>query len=273
MEGWSRSFRRHEESKCHKEAYEMIVTIPKTVGNIGDMLSSIHRQTLQENSRVLLKILEIVRYLGRQGIAFRGHDDLESNFIQLFKLLGKDDPKLNAWFQQKGDRYLSPTIQNEMLQLMSVTIQREISSDIHTASHFTIMADECTDSANNEQLVICFRWVDHRLEVHEDFVGLYSIPNISADTIFSVINDCLMRMNLQWNRCRGQCYDGAANMAGVRNGVATRVLNVEPKALYTHCYGHSLSLAMCDTLKHSKIARDALDTTFEISKLIKFSPK
>ena len=267
------SFRRHEESKCHKEAYEMIVTIPKTVGNIGDMLSSIHRQTLQENSRVLLKILEIVRYLGRQGIAFRGHDDLESNFIQLFKLLGKDDPELNAWFQQKGDRYLSPTIQNEMLQLMSVTIQREISSDIHTASHFTIMADECTDSANNEQLVICFRWVDHRLEVHEDFVGLYSIPNISADTIFSVINDCLMRMNLQWNRCRGQCYDGAANMAGVRNGVATRVLNVEPKALYTHCYGHSLSLAMCDTLKHSKIARDALDTTFEISKLIKFSPK
>ncbi len=27
------SFRRHEESKCHKEAHEMIVTIPKTVGN------------------------------------------------------------------------------------------------------------------------------------------------------------------------------------------------------------------------------------------------
>ena len=135
------------------------------------------------------------------------------------------------------------------------------------------MADECTDSANNEQLVICFRWVDHKLEVHEDFVGLYSIPNVSASTIFSVINDCLMRMNLQWNRCRGQCYDGAANMAGVRNGVATRVLRVEPRALYTHCYGHSLSLSMCDTMKHSKIARDALDTTFEISKLIKFSPK
>ncbi len=214
----------------------------------------------------------MVRYLGRQGIAFRGHDELESNFIQLFKLLGKDDPKLNVWFQHKGDRYLSPTIQNEMLQLMSVTIQREISSDIHAATHFTIMADECTDSANNEQLVICFRWMDHKLDVHEDFIGLYSIPDISASTIFSVINDCLMRMNLQWNRCRGQYYDGAANMSGVRNGVATRVLSFEPKALSTHCYGHSLSLSMCDTMKNSKIARDALDTTFEISKLIK-SPK
>ncbi len=60
----------------------MIVTIPKTVGNIGGMLSNIHSQTQQENRRV---ILEMVRYLGRQGITFRGHDELESNFIQLFK--------------------------------------------------------------------------------------------------------------------------------------------------------------------------------------------
>ncbi len=134
--------------------------------------------------------------------------------VILFNCLsfGKDDPKLNVCFQHKGDRYLSPTIQNEMLQLMSVTIQREISSDIHAATHFTIMADACTDSANNEQLVICFRWMDHKLEVQEDFIGLYSIPDISASTIFSVINDCLMRMNLQWNRCRGQRYDGAANV-------------------------------------------------------------
>ena len=37
--------------------------------------------------------------------------------------------------------------------------------------------------------------------------------------------------------------------------------------------GHSLNLAMCDTIKKCKIARDALDTAYEISKLIKFSPK
>ena len=90
--------------KCHKEAHEMIIIIPKTVGNIGVKLSSIHSQIQQENRRILLKISEMVRYLGRLGIAFRGHDDLESNFIQLLKLLGKDDPKLNMWFQQKGDR-------------------------------------------------------------------------------------------------------------------------------------------------------------------------
>ena len=57
-------------------------------------------------------------------------------------------------------------------------------SDIHVSTYFTIMADECTDSANKEQFVICLRWVDHKLEVHEDFIGLYNIPGISAKTIF-----------------------------------------------------------------------------------------
>ncbi len=62
-------------------------------------------------------------------------------------------------------------------------------------------------------------------------------------------------------------------MTGMRNGVATKILQLESRALFTHCYGHSLNLAVCDTIKNSKVARDALDTSFEITKLIKFSPK
>ena len=107
-----------------------------------------------------------------------------------------------------------------MLQLMSLTILRAIAMNIHSADMFTIMADECTDMSNCEQLAICFRWVDTDLEVHEMFVGLYQIDGISANTIVETLKDCLVRMNLQWNRCRGQCFDGAANMAGCKNGVA-----------------------------------------------------
>ena len=43
--------------------------------------------------------------------------------------------------------------------------------------------------------------------------------------------------------------------------------------MYTHCYGHALNLACGDTIKQSKVMRDALDTTHEITKLIKKSPK
>ena len=62
-------------------------------------------------------------------------------------------------------------------------------------------------------------------------------------------------------------------MAGHKKSVATQILSVEPRALYTHCDGHSLNLAMYDTIKNCKLTRDAMDITNEVSKLVKFSPK
>ena len=61
-------------------------------------------------------------------------------------------------------------------------------------------------------------------------------------------------------------------MCGARNGVATKLLQEESHALYTHCYAQALNLAVADTIK-SKLCIDALDTAFEVTCLIKFSPK
>ena len=60
--------------------------------------------------------------------------------------------------------------------------------------------------------------------------------------------------------------------AGVRNGVSAQTLKEEPSAVYTHCYGQSLNLACCDTIKKCKIIKDALEITQEIAKLVKRSP-
>lgn len=80
-------------------------------------------------------------------------------------------------------------------------------------------------------------------------------------------------MNVKLSECRGQCYDGASNMSGIRNGVSSQIIAEEKRAVYTHCYGHALNLAVGDTIKQSRVCREALETAFEISKLIKFSPK
>ena len=62
-------------------------------------------------------------------------------------------------------------------------------------------------------------------------------------------------------------------MSGTKSGVAARLLEEEPRAVYTHCYGHALSLACSDSIKQCKIMKDALDVTHEISKLVKKSPR
>ena len=250
-----------------------MVISPKATQNIADSLSAEFAREKVKNRQMLFKIVEVIQFLGRQGIPLRGHDAAESNFIQLLQLRGKDDPRIYEWTKKKASKHTSPIIQNELLLLMSLHIVRGIADDIQGAKFFTIMIDECTDISNHEQLVLCFRWVDDNLEVHEDFIGLYHIPNTCSETLVATVKDCLIRMNLTLNRCRGQCYDGASAMAGSKSDVATQILSEEPRALFTHCYGHSLNLAVCDSIKQCKIIQDALDVTHEITKLIKFSPK
>ena len=79
-------------------------------------------------------------------------------------------------------------------------------------------------------------------------------------------------MGLSVQNCRGQCYDGANNMVSCKSGVATQIQKKEPRAILTHCYGHSLQLAVGDMVREVRNLRDALDTASEISKLLKYSP-
>ena len=61
-------------------------------------------------------------------------------------------------------------------------------------------------------------------------------------------------------------------MIGSRTGATKRIADEEPRAVFTHCYRHSLNLTASDTEK-SKLMKDALDTTHEMTKLITFSPQ
>jgi len=160
-----------------------------------------------------------------------------------------------------------------MLQIMALRILRDVAKDIHNSVYYTVMADETTNQSNKEQVVFVIRHVSENLVPHEEFIGLYKVPTIDANTLTKTIEDCLVRMNLSLNKCRNQCYDGASNKSGSKKGVATQIADKEPRAIYTHCYGHALNLAVGDTVRQSKTMRDALDTTHEISKLLKLSPK
>ena len=62
-------------------------------------------------------------------------------------------------------------------------------------------------------------------------------------------------------------------MIGHRNGVVVQIKEEEKRALYAHCYAHSLNLAIGDTMKNSALLKHTIDNTFELTKLVKKSPK
>ena len=104
---------------------------------------------------------------------------------------------------------------------------------------------------------------------HEDFVGLHNVDDITAATIVHVITDTVCRMNFSLSMCRAQYYYGASDM----KRVASDIQKLEPRALYLHCYGHSLNFALFDTLRSIKCMCDALDIALKICKLLKYSPR
>ena len=141
---------------------------------------------------------------------------------------------------------------------MTLSILRDIASNIHKGVFYTIMADEVTDSSNQEQFVLCLRWVDVDLNPHEEFIGLHVVSNICADTLVACIRDVLIRINLTLKNCRDQCFDGASNTSGATYGVATQIKAKEPRAIFSHYYGHSLQLAVGDMIKEVKNLKDAI---------------
>ena len=116
--------------------------------------------------------------------------------------------------------------------------------------------------------------MDEDLHSHDDFIGLYEMEKMDVTTMVSVLKDVLLRLGLDKAKLRGQCYDGCSTMMGKKKGIATLIKrDVQALALFTHCYAHSLNLACRDWIKNSTVVSNSMDMSYEITKLVKFSPK
>ena len=64
------------------------------------------------------------------------------------------------------------------------------------------------------------RYVMDVFDVCEDLIGLYKVPSTDAVTLVATAKEALKDVDLPISKLRGQCYDGAAAMRGIRSGVA-----------------------------------------------------
>ena len=81
--------------------------------------------------KMLSVIINTIRFLGRQGLALRGHQKtctsnptesgkLDSKFVQLLRLRAEDNEGLHKFLNKKQDKFTSPDIQNQILEIMHV---------------------------------------------------------------------------------------------------------------------------------------------------------
>ena len=268
-----KKFREHESSNLHKES-AMKLAARRGVG-IDAQLSSQLRSQQAHHRTMLMRLLESIQFLARQGLPLRGHKedvaDLRGNLYQLLLLRGKECHGLASWLKDK--EYTSPMIVNELINQMGQLVLRNLLSEANCSMWFSILADEATDVSHNEQMSLSIRWVDTDYDVHEETLGLIQLPNTRAETIFSAIKDILIRCSLNMKQCCGQAYDGAANMSGIKNGVQALFKRESPHTLYVHCLAHCLNLCVKEVTRTCDIMRDTMSFVSDLTQLIKMSPK
>lgn len=131
--------------------------------DVGDMLSSAHAKGKADNRKAPYTILSTLRFLACQNLPLCGNylsnTGGESHFMQLLRLHMEDVPILNAWLQKAQGQFMSPVTQNELLQIMAMTVLQKIAAII-AGKQFSIMVDETTDVSNTEQPVLCICYVN-----------------------------------------------------------------------------------------------------------------
>ncbi|KAM4072324.1 hypothetical protein ACB094_11G129900 [Castanea mollissima] len=182
--------------------------------------------------KVLLRIIAVVKNLGKNNLAFRGknekiYQENNGNFLSIIEMIAEFDPVMQEHVQriQHGaihNHYLGHNIQNE----------------IKEAKYFSIILDCTPDVSHQEQMTLILRY--------EHFVEFLKVDNTSGKGLFNEIINAIKNLELDINDVRGQGYDNGSNMKGKKQGVQKRILDINSKAFYTPCGCHNLNLVLCD---------------------------
>lgn len=203
-------------------------------------------------TEILKRIVAVIRFLAERGLPFRGTNEVigspdNGNYLGIIELLAQFDPLLKGHlinYANKGRgnvSYLSKTICEELIDLMSKKVLNQIISEIKSAKYWGIIVDSTPDLSHVDQLSVIFRYYLNG-HVHERFVCFLQIKSHTGEQQSIDILRLLEKYGLNIKDCRAQTYDNASNMSGKYSGLQACLKKENELAVYVPCVGHSLNL-------------------------------
>lgn len=219
------------------------------------MTTQTERSHLEYQDR-LMAIMGVVRYLLRQGLAFRGHDESKTsrnkgNFRELLDWYAErckaaaDVLNDNA----PGNHQMTcHDIQKQMVQACAEKTTEVIMNELGH-SHFSLLVDESRDASIREQMAVIIRFLNIKGDILERLLAVKHVVNTTSASLKRSLDEVFATHGLSMSRLRGQGYDGASNMRGQLNGLKKLVLDENPHAFYVHCFAHQLQLVVVAVVK------------------------
>ncbi|KAH9657516.1 TTF-type domain-containing protein [Citrus sinensis] len=177
------------------------------------------KKTQSEYETRLNAVVDCIRFLLNQGLAFRGHDESDGssnrgNFLELLHFLADHNEDINAVTLKNTPLNLqmtSPKIQKDIVSCVATETTNAIIREMDGAL-FSVLIDESRDISTKEQMAVVLRYVDKNGYVVERFAGIEHVSSTTAASLKESLDNMFSRFGLSLSMLRGQGYGGASNM-------------------------------------------------------------
>lgn len=144
------------------------------------------------------------------------------------------DVALEEHLNNARKQYVSPAIQNEIIEICGKVIVDKIVSKVNQAKFYSILADETTDISGIEQFTLCVRYVDtvgSSLFLREDFLKFLPVTDVTGEGLTNTLLETVREMQFSLEYLSAQGYDSAASMSGRFKGCAAKISNDYAQAI------------------------------------------
>ncbi|XP_039135742.1 uncharacterized protein LOC120273164 [Dioscorea cayenensis subsp. rotundata] len=160
----------------------------------------------------LTAVLDVTRFLLKQGLPFRGHDESLSslnkgNFLELLEWYSLRNDKVFRVVNQNApanNQMTSPKIQKELANACATEITCAIVDDIGD-KYFSLMIDEARDVSVKEQMGVVLRYVSKNGYVIERFLAMLQLVIVAVAKDNRIVSDFFQYVTMIVNTAGASC--------------------------------------------------------------------